>query len=253
MIAVREMDNIIGFLVNQAEYIASTQQHYSTSEWIKQFCSLSRKRNINISQLERQMYITIPQFSDLEFFTREFVKGLKELQGQLKQEFSNIRYSDILKQQKPHKDIFEALAGCTAQCPFCQAQCELTTDKHSTNIKHTTQHRPQCLGNYRWNADNTMVLDVCTYSVSPDSDTKFRNEKTRGNWHLYKRYTELYPEWAITADKSLEASIFWKWFIGKYSRQIEKFFKRSQTNIHKEWERLDWREVKEWLKREYNV
>ncbi|CAI8016118.1 Interferon-induced very large GTPase 1 [Geodia barretti] len=253
VIAVRETDNIIGFLVNQAENIASTQQHYSTSEWIKQFCSLSRKRNINISQLERQMYITIPQFSDLEFFTREFVKGLKELQGQLKQEFSNIRYSDILKRQKPHKDIFEALAGCTAQCPFCQAQCELTTDKHSTNIKHTTQHRPQCLSKYRWNDDNTMILDVCTYSVSPDSNTKFRNEKTGGNCHLYKRYTELYPEWAITADKSLEASMFWKWFIGKYSRQIEKFFKRSQTNIHKEWERLDWREVKEWLKREYNV
>jgi hypothetical protein len=181
------------------------------------------------------------------------VKGLNELCDRLKKEFSNIKYFRILKRQKPHEDIFEALAGCTERCPFCKAHCELTVDKHSTsgNIKHKTHHRPECLGGMRWSRDKTMVLDVCTYSVS--TDHTFRNRDTGEERHPYKRYTELYPEWAIPADKSLESSLFWKWFIGKYSKQIAKFFGQSHTSIHKEWEIIEWREVKEWLKREYHV
>ena len=64
--------------------------------------------------------------------------------------------------QMPHEEIFEAVAGCIEQCPFCKAQCELTLNTHSEvtrNIKHRAKHRPKCLGGYRLVSDSKMALD----------------------------------------------------------------------------------------------
>ena len=257
MMAEHVINDTISFLTNQVETVTSSQLSFSTSEWLERFCSLLVGKKINVSQLKQQlMYIETEQLSDLEFFTKQVGKGLNELCDTLKKEFSHKKYSDILKQRKPHEDIFEALAGCTEQCPFCKAQCERTVDKHFTtgNIKHTAQHRPQCLGKRRLEKDLTMVLDICTYSVSQGFNAKFKTEKTEWKPHPYKRYFKDYPEWDIIADKSPEASLYWKWFIGKYSRKIELFFESSRTYIPREWKKLDWNtDVKEWLKREYNV
>ena len=74
------------------------------------------------------------------------------------------------------------IAGCTAQCPFCKAQCELTNGDHPTSkkcpknvqeVNHSTEHRPECLGGFRWKEDNT---DTCTFLVA--SDATFCNNDT---------------------------------------------------------------------------
>ena len=121
----------------------------------------------------------------------------------------------------------------------------------NAKMKHQTQHRPQCLGNFRWAADNTMMLEVCSSLVS--GIVTFRNERTNHEFQPYRKYANYYPEWSIVADKSLEASLFWKWLIGHYSQEIEEMFGYEQTEVPREWKRIDWKEVELWLRREYQI
>ena len=250
-IATDELNDIIDLIIEGAKKVTASRESFSMSEWLQEFHSVALEGKINLNQ---QIYTTSQEFSDVKFFTKEVIRGLNELKKKkLNQYFSENGYLDILKRELPHEIIFEMVAGCTEQCPFCKAQCELTSDKHSTNIKHQTQHRPRCLGGRRWEEQNTMVLDVCTYSVSSDSDTRFKTERSEWKWHAYKDYVKIYPEWTIPADKSLESSLFWKWFIGNYSSKVEDFFGHEETEIPSEWKKLKWANVKEWLKKEYHL
>ena len=70
---------------------------------------------------------------------------------------------------------------------------------------------------------------------------------------MCRKYYEKYPDCDIPPDKSFEVLLFWKWFIGHYSTPIEKFFKYAKTEIPEEWRKIQWWEVDEWLKREYNL
>ena len=250
-IAVRELN---GILIDRAKHVTSSHEVFSTSKWQELYFT-ELKGKINLSQFNCQMYINHQEIYDPNFVTQEVIKRLNEMREKLKPNFSELDYTDILKREHPpHSMIFDMVAGCTEECPFCKAQCELTGENHSTSgkIKHQTQHRPQCLGGRNWESDRTMVLDVCTYSVS-DSDARFKTEWSNWKWHRYSKYSELYPEWTIPADKSLESSLYWKWFVGHYSRQIKDYFGRAKTTIPNEWKELKWSEVKEWLQNEYHL
>ena len=253
-IAVCELNDIIEILIDRAKHVMSSHQVFSTSEWQELYCT-ELKGKINLSQFNRQMYIDHQEISDPNFFTQQVIKGLNEMREKLKQNFPELDYTDILKRERPHSMIFDMVAGCTEQCPFCKAQCELTGENHSTsgNIKHKTQHRPRCLGGRHWESDRTMVLEVCTYSVFPDSNIKFQTEGAVWKRHPYTKYSELCLEWTIPADKSLESSLYWKWFIGHYSSKVEHFFGHAKTTIPNEWKELKWSEVKEWLQKEYHL
>ena len=191
-------------------------------------------------------------FKNLDFFTDEVVKGLDSLQSSLKHEFQTMTSSVMQTwEQKPYDSLFEAVAGCTEQCPFCKEQCDHTIDKHPSSVKHSVQHRPECLGGYRWEKDNTMVLDICTSLVH--GDYRFQNSDTNHQYHPYKEYTKYYPDWSIPDDTSITASLYWKWLVGNYPTEIEELFGRSKTTIHDEWKALKWPKVKEWLKKEYKL
>ena len=116
-------------------------------------------------------------------------------------------------------------------------------------MNHGTQHRPGCLGGGRWEDNNTMILDTCTTLVASGSRFRIRDNK----WQPYRKYKDIFPDWSIPADKSLESSLFWKWFVGHYSTEVKELYGRAETEIPDEWRELEWREVQEWLKTEYNL
>ena len=191
-------------------------------------------------------------FKNLDFFTDEVVKGLDSLQSSLKHEFQTMTSSVMqMWEKKPYDTLLEEVAGCTKQCPFCKEQCDHTNAEHSSSVKHSTQHRPHCLGGYRWEKDNTMILDLCTSLVH--GDYSFCNSDTNDQWRPYKEYTKVYPDWSIPDDTSITASLYWKWLVGNYPTEIEELFGRSKTTIHDEWKALKWPKVKEWLKKEYRL
>ena len=87
-----------------------------------------------------------------------------------------------------------------------------------------------------------MVLSLCTSSVA--GNTNFHNGDTKDEWIPFKKY---YPDWTIPADMSLEASLYWKWFLGHFSTEVERSFGREKTEIPEEWKELKWKEVAKWL------
>ena len=191
-------------------------------------------------------------FKHLDIFTEKVVKGLDDLHSSLKAEFQTMR-SSVMKilEKKPYDTLFEEVAGCTKQCPFCKEQCDHTNAEHSSSVKHSTQHRPHCLAGIRWTSTNTMVLDMCTSLVH--GDTRFQNSDTHHKWYPYKKYAQFYPDWSIPDDTSDTASMYWKWLVGNYSTEIEALFGYRKTTIPDEWKALKWPRVKEWLQKEYRL
>ena len=264
-LAVSELKDIIDFLIQSAKSISQSyfslqkendnQLKVNIGEWLKKFHSaVAVKIKLSLTQLKT--YINDEDLSHLQFFTNQVRDRLEKLHKELCQELKNIRYSQTERRESAHNKLFEDVAGCTEQCPFCGAQCELTIYGHAYStglekIKHTTHHRPESLGNYRWDGTGKAVLDICTFSVA--SDCRFRNKDTEGEYHPYKDYSQKYPDWAIPADKSFEASLYWKWFMGNFSTEIEKHFNYAKTDIPEEWKEIKWREVEEWLRTEYNL
>ena len=262
VISGAKLFDTIKFIIAKVKLVTeslSKQQTFSVHEWLRQF---HVKVGEEIILPLGTLYVLVEEreFPDAEFFSREVIKGLDELHSKLKKLFNELKYSNTIKKLGAHEILLEQVAGCTEQCPFCKAQCELTNSDHPAHSKcpenkqevnHSTQHRPQCLGMCSWNGDNTMLLDICTSSVA--SDVRFKNKDTDGNWHPYREYKTKYPDWSISADKSLEASLYWKWFIGHYSTEIEKYFGRAETVIPEEWREIKWGKVEKWLKVEYNL
>ena len=158
-------------------------------------------------------------------------------------------WSDHQLPKKPYDTLFEELAGCTEKCPFCKQQCDYTNVNHPDSVLHSAKHRPQCLGGYCWNKDNTMVLDVCTFSV--DSKNTFKNRDTNNESYPYSDYKELYPKWDIPKERSLPASEFWIWLVGNFSKEIKTCFGHSETKIYDDWKKRKWSDVKPELEKEY--
>ena len=253
--AQHELKLIIRFLVDKS---ANTSHSFSPPPivtidvWLKQFhADIMNTMGLSLADL-RMYFNTDEELPHLDFFAQQVKEQLEKLHGELKTEYEGIRYSNTLKGESAHEMILKGVAGCTEQCPFCKAQCELTISGHIRTAKHTTQqHRPECLGSYRWSHNDKFVLDICTHLVA--TDATFRNSDTNNERHPYKDYRSIYPNWHIPADRSFTASLFWKWFIGNYSTEIEKYFKCAKTDIPREWKAIQWREVEEWLKNTYVV
>ena len=189
--------------------------------------------------------------TSIVFFKNEVIKGLDKLQTVINDEFRAINgsvWNEHKLAKMPHDTLFEDIAGCTEQCPFCREQCEYTEATHPESILHSVTHRPQCLGGC-CNNDNTMVLDVCTFLVA--SNDRFQNKDTEGVSCPYNEYSKYYPKWDIPQERSLEASAFWIWLVGNFSKNIEACFGRKETEIHSHWKGKKWAEVKQMLENEY--
>ena len=249
-IALEKLDEIINFLLKETTRVSDSYFSEPTvdcDKWLNKFHS-AVNAEVKLSLSDLKIYIRVKEFSHLEHFTKHIKVKLEQFRVEFKKTFGNTRYSDTEKRESAHKMIFKDIAGCTEQCPFCGAQCELTISGHA--VQHRTQHRPQALGRYSWDRDNTMVLDICTHSVA--SGTSFWNHDTGGVYYPYRKYSDKYPQWYIASDSSFEASLFWKWFIANYSTRIEGRFGYAATSIDREWQEEWWR-VKNCLKYEYKI
>ena len=189
---------------------------------------------------------TSPQLINAYSFTREVITALETMHARLK--FNDLKMSQASDMgqwsSEPYDIICDIYSGCTEQCPFCKEQCDYT-DKGHTRDHSVTLHRPECLGGYKWNSNKKMVLDLCTTSVG--SDVTFERPETDNKPHPYKEYKDIYPEWTILEDLSIEASSFWKWVVAKYATEIATKFGIKQAKIPSKWKHLRWQEVSEEL------
>ena len=149
----------------------------------------------------------------------------------------NSKFSQITKwRTSPHLILCNSVVGCTAQCPFCGEQCELTDPNHAACGKDhfINIHRPQCLRKYTWDNSKKLILDVCSYSV--ESDNMFNNADTNYEWLPYKDYRNLYKNWCISNESPTEAPKYWQWFISHYLKDIIEWARATPTKIsHLNW------------------
>ena len=235
---------------------------FKITEWLSKFHSiLNESGNLQLDLTELLQLGGVRQLRNLTYFTEELNKGLDNLYSTLRAEFEDMSVAEIQTwQTRPNDILFKELSGCTEQCPFCKEQCDLTDKNHfhssSTSAgeahKHSvTLHRPSCLGGFRWVKSNEMILDICTSLVA--SDYRFRNLKTKLEFHPYKEYSKFYPEWSITDDTSQKASLYWKWLVGNYKKKIAAEFAMKECEVPSEWKQLKWSDVKNSLKDAYKV
>ncbi|XP_068584955.1 up-regulator of cell proliferation-like [Cebidichthys violaceus] len=185
-------------------------------------------------------------------FTKSLSESLSELKEQLEEEFSNSEdITDTLNKLpiKPQDELFKRVFGCGQQCPFCKVPCEAGGKEHEKH--HAAVHRPQGLGTYRNLVTKKLVETLCTTDVQ--SEHKFSNKDTNGEWHPYKDYTKYYPDWLIPPDPSIEASDYWKYVLVLYNDRFAEEYKANPADVPKAWRNITKEEALKGLKDAFNI
>ncbi|KAG5846196.1 hypothetical protein ANANG_G00147240, partial [Anguilla anguilla] len=127
--------------------------------------------------------------------TAEFQKG-----GDVRARLTSLPF-------QPQKELFNRVFGCGRQCPFCKTPCEAGGKYHTEHF--ASIHRPEGTGGCRFVDSSILMCEVCCTSVA--SERKFKSSKTKWEYHPYKDYHSIYPDWRIQPDTSIQASAYWKY------------------------------------------
>ncbi|XP_073505051.1 uncharacterized protein [Phyllobates terribilis] len=185
--------------------------------------------------------------------TKEFIKNLKNFMTDIKEEIiSETKFQSveaILSRVtvKPQDVLFKKVFGCGNQCPFCKVPCEAGGEEHKEHF--ASVHRPDGLGRYRWTLTSILSHDICTTSVC--GNTSFTNKDAQ--FHPFKRYKEIYPDWKIQPDPSIEASDYWKFVLKEFNDQFAEEYNAKPAKHPEEWNNLTKEMAIESLKKTFNM
>uniref|UniRef100_A0A8C5DEF5 Interferon-induced very large GTPase 1-like n=1 Tax=Gouania willdenowi TaxID=441366 RepID=A0A8C5DEF5_GOUWI len=186
-----------------------------------------------------------------EQFADSITKCLKDIKQDLKDKFQNTNIQTKLKNlhMKPQNELFTRVIGCRKQCPFCATPCDAGGKAHTEHW--ASLHRPQGLGTYRRVATQKLVTDICSSSVI--SDKKFRCHQTNNQYHPYKDYKKIFPDWKISPDVSLEASDYWKYVMTKYNQEFATKYDAKPAEIPNGWKSISYKQAEESLKESFKL
>lgn len=227
-------------------------QGLDTKKWLDTFCSkLKKTLDLTIVSTGFQQISGVEKLKDLDNFTGAVDKGLQSLLSTLEARFNDVTV-DVFdtNQPSPCHVIFDNLCGCCEQCPFCKEPCDCTNTGHMQK-HYTQQHRPICLGSYRYSKSQEMSVSVCTSKVG--SEENFENTQTNWKHVPFKVYHSVYPKWAIPVDRSAESSYYWKWFIGNFCEDVAIYYDAKANEVPSEWKELSWTKAKSELERAFKV
>ncbi len=191
---------------------------------------------------------------NIESFTETLNEELDKQTIVLINDFKKITYQQL--DHSVSEEFLKRVLGCCHECPFCHEICDQTNPDHPANAeledgrKHQVEnHRPDCLAGYRDSATEVMCISMCTKLVGgKDAHTCFRNKDTDQKIHKYEAYREIYPDWNIPVRNDEVASIYWKWFVGRYMKQVASMFSAKPCDVPDSWTKIEWKTVKERMK-----
>ncbi|KAM8746787.1 up-regulator of cell proliferation-like [Acanthopagrus schlegelii] len=189
--------------------------------------------------------------ADQEQFAHWLTECVKEMEQDLRKKFKETSIQMKLKSLhvNPQRELLSQMIGCGKQCPFCKAPCEAGGREHTEH--HTSLHRPEGLGRYIWDGTEKLVTDICSSSVI--SDICFRSNDTKGESHPYKRYTEIYPDWKIAPDTSLQATDYWKYVLAKFNNKFAEAYNAKPADIPLTWKMITDKKAEDSLKKTFNI
>ncbi|XP_041634872.1 up-regulator of cell proliferation-like [Cheilinus undulatus] len=186
-----------------------------------------------------------------EQFAQWLTVSVKDMEEALRKQFkkTNIKTKLSNLHVKPENELFKRVIGCSKQCPFCKAPCEAGGTEHKEH--QTSMHRSQGLGSYRSLWTEKLSIDICSSSVSGKGT--FRCEATNGEFHPYKEYAKIFPDWRIAPDNSLQASDYWKYVLNRFNRKFAEAYKAKPADIPDTWKDITPELAEESLKKSFNV
>ncbi|XP_060951831.1 up-regulator of cell proliferation-like [Limanda limanda] len=186
-----------------------------------------------------------------EQFAHWFTEFVNKMEKILKQKFKKRGIQSILKQLdvKPQNELFTQVIGCGKQCPFCGVACVSGGGNHS--VHEASLHRPKGLNGCMGLQTEKLVTDICSSSVV--SDNLFRCDATNGEYHLYKNYRDIYPDWNIPPDGSYEASDYWKYVMAKFNEEFAEEHSAKPADIPTTWKDITRLQAEQSLKMSFNM
>ncbi|TDH02421.1 hypothetical protein EPR50_G00173370 [Perca flavescens] len=235
--------------INNAINKAKTEKSGDLKTFVKNVCQELGDKLV-ISQDAFGAFMILNK-ADQEQFAHWLTECVKDMANALGEKFKRTNIKMKLKQLdvNPQNELFTKLIGCGHQCPFCKAPCEAGGRSHTEHF--TSLHRPQGLGRFQWDETNKLVTDICSSSVI--SDNRFRCNATNGEWHPYKSYREIFPDWKITTDASLQASDYWKYVLAKFNKQFAEAYKAEPADIPPVWEEITRKQAEASIKESFNI
>lgn len=231
-----EVQHLKGAILEIKEAIRKAQQETNENESIKGFIQ-------NICR-ELGKKLVIPNYAAVmvlnntkqEQFSHWLMQSVEEMQESLKTKF---RKKDILRKLKtlkvkPQDELFKRVFGCGKQCPFCKAPCEAGGEAHTHHS--ASVHRPKGLGLYRYEYSDKLITNICSTDVN--TEAQFRCLETNHVFHPYKKYREIFPDWHIPADPSIEASDYWKFVMAKFNDQFAQAYNAKPGDIPPVWKNI---------------
>uniref|UniRef100_F6Q0B6 Upregulator of cell proliferation n=1 Tax=Xenopus tropicalis TaxID=8364 RepID=F6Q0B6_XENTR len=218
----------------------------TVSEFLKAFCEML-KSEIVISQMELQL-VSFQNKADVKQFSKDIEFFLEETEKQISSEIGSSNTESVLAKltMKPEEELFKKVFGCGKQCPFCKAPCEAGGTDHKEHF--ASVHRPQGLGNWQYaessellkmlghwlhEKSGKLITEICSTNVI--SGSCFRNSDTNEQWHPYKDYRLIYPDWAIQPDPSITASDYWKYVFVKFNSEFAEYYNALPADLPDDW------------------
>ncbi|KAI9538158.1 hypothetical protein NQZ68_017891 [Dissostichus eleginoides] len=235
--------------INNAIQKAKTEKSGNLKSFVEDVCQeLGDKLVISQDALGAFMILNK---ADQEQFAHWLTECVKEMAQNLREKFKKTNIQTKLQSLhvNPQNELFNKLIGCGKQCPFCASPCEAGgTGQHE---HFTSLHRPQALGQYRFFSSGKLVTDICSSSVITEG--RFRCKATNWEWHPFKRYKEIFPDWKIPPDASLQASNYWKYVLVKYNKQLAEAFNAKPADIPATWREITPEQAEASLKEAFHI
>ncbi|XP_063049203.1 up-regulator of cell proliferation-like [Engraulis encrasicolus] len=239
--------------INNAIKDTSSTGNKAIKGLIRKFCSaLQDQLVIPRDALDNFMILISVDTDQFASNLKEFINDMEE---SLAQDYDGRTGSSHITERieqlpsKPDDLLFSSVCGCGHQCPFCNTPCEAGGQGHPNHF--SSMHRPKGLGTYRYGDHGKLLTDICTTAVI--SDVQFRSPETNMERHPYKEYREIYPDWDIAGDATIEASDYWKYEMMKFNNELAEAHDAKPADIPDEWKRLTQQDALTGLKRSFNM
>ncbi|KAM4564535.1 up-regulator of cell proliferation-like isoform 3-T4 [Fundulus diaphanus] len=235
--------------INAAIKKAKAEKTDSLKTFVEHICNdLGDKLVISRDALDSFMVLNNADQDQFAHWLNECLGGISEA---LRNKFRDITFETKLTHLhvKPQNELFNRVIGCSKQCPFCKIPCDAGGEAHTVHF--ASLHRPQGLGQYRWDHSQTLSTDICYSAVIRDMN--FKCSVTNNERHPYKYYRTIFPDWDIRPDVSLEASDYWKYVMNKYNKEFAKAYNALPADIPDSWKKITKQQAKESLKESFHI
>ena len=235
--------------INAAIHKATKKTSADLNTFINNFCK-ELGDTLVISQDALGAFMMLNK-ANQEQFAKWFTQFVDKMEEALKQEFKKRNIQSIIKHLdvKPQNELFTQVIGCGKQCPFCAVACVCGGGNHAEH--EASLHRPKGLKGRKWEETEKLVTDICSSSVV--SDTRFRCDATKGEWHSYKKYRDIFPDWFIPPDGSYQASDYWKYVMATFNKEFAEEHGAKPADIPKTWKDITRLQAEQSLKVLFNI